>query len=56
MEPIHWYGWLILGNITGFIFCMFVSLTYMYYTTIQERKKVANELINRGSKKDSQSI
>ena len=50
---MNWYGWLIIGFVSGFIACMFSALTVMYYTQIQERKK--NVSTNGRSKADSQS-
>jgi hypothetical protein len=49
---MNWYGWLIIGFVLGFIICMFLGLTVMYYTQIQERKK--NVSINGGGQTDSE--
>jgi len=57
MILLHTSNWIIGGTafLGGFFFCMFLGLTIMYYTTIQERKKAKNEFVNGGSKEDSKA-
>lgn len=55
MILLHASNWIIGGTmfLGGFFFCMFLGLTIMYYTTIQERKKAKNEFVNGRDKENS---